>query len=112
MATKVALKRSIQGRQLKTGKLFISFDGTLATPLATGPDQYAVSSIVKNAAGDYTIILKVAYEQVIFVSSILCGTQTAKTVTAVAKDRVTIDTVSDDAAIYVELTTFDGRILH
>ena len=112
MATKVALKRSIQGRQLKTGKLFIKFDGTLATPLADGPDQFAVSSIVKNGAGDFTIIFKVAYEQNLFVSSILASTQTAHTVTAVAKDRVTIETTADDAAIYVELTTFDGRILH
>ncbi len=106
------VKRSVKSRQLKSGLLFIKFDGTLGSLVADGPDASMVSSIVDLGAGNYTIILTEAFEQDLHVVSILGATQSDWTVTAVADDRITILGGGDDAAIHLVIATFDNRFLY
>ena len=106
------VKRSVKSRQLKSGLLFIKFDGTLGALVATGPDASMVSSIVDLGAGNYTVILTEAFEQDLHAVSILGATQSDWKVTAVADDRITILGGGDDAAIHLTIATFDNRFLY
>jgi len=109
---KIELKRSIKSKQLKNGLLYIQFNGTVATPLAAGPDEFSVLEIIKVGAGEYTVVLTEAYEQDLHVVGVLGSTQSDWTVVAVAEDRVTIKAAADDAAVMLTLASFDNRFKH
>ena len=117
MGAKTELKRSQKTRQLKALELCFSFDGSIATPIPTGPDARFVSSIVDLGAGQYTAILTQSFEQSVFPKSIICEGDAKAEVVAVAGDRITFDVRTSagalaDAVCYVCLQTYDHRFFY
>ena len=120
MGAKQELRRGIKSRQLKSGKLFISFDGTAAGPelTALGPDRYAVSAITKLAAGQYQIVLKESYEQDLLLSGFSTVDGEGVKVVASDKNSITITTIdsagldNDAQVACMEIATFDFHIFH
>lgn len=117
MGAKIAQKRSLQARQLKSLDLCISFDGSIATPVATGPDARFVSSITDLGVGQYVVILTQTFEQNLFPAGICCEGDARAEVVSVAADRITFD-VTDaagaaaDAVCYVNLRAYDHRFFY
>jgi hypothetical protein len=111
------LKRGFKSRQLKSGILCFKFDGTIATPVADGPDEFAIKQIVDLGAGNYTIILNEALEQDLHPLSILGDVAVGFKIQAVADDRITILCESAagaavDSVVHMTIATFDFRIRH
>jgi hypothetical protein len=55
---KNGILRSIKVDQIQMREIIIKMDGNLVSPVASGFSESSISSIVKNATGDYTITLK------------------------------------------------------
>lgn len=60
--SKPSLSRAIRSAQIKMRMMSVKMDGNIASPVASGFDASQIQEIVKNATGDYTIILKMPFE--------------------------------------------------
>jgi len=86
-------RRSIKSAQVGLREINLQVNGSLATPTATGFDQFGVSSVIDNGVGNYTIVFKSPFERVCACKSLAMITADAiARVSAVAKDRITIET--------------------
>ena len=92
-----AIKRGVTTSQLKMRMLQV--DVAAATSQVSGFDAAQISSIVKNGAGDFTIILKRPFEQrnsnrpKVFITPLAAGVTFH--LSATAYDRVTVVLSSD-----------------
>jgi len=117
MGAKVDLKRGCKTRQLKPLKLNVSFDGSIATPIPTGPDARFFSSITDLGVGQYVLICSQSFEQNLFPDSIICEGDAKAEIVSVANDRITFDVRSSagalvDAVCYVGLMAYDHRFFY
>ena len=108
-------KRSIKSVQPSLREMSLQINGTLATPTATGFDQYGVSSVVDSTNGLLTIIFKRPFERACQVKGIVPITaDTRHEVVAVDFDRVTVqctDLAGVDAVgdYYITILGSDSR---
>lgn len=100
-------KESIKSAQLQLRQLNFKVNGTLATPTATGFDQFNILSVVDNGVGDYTIIFKFPFKrtpQLAGWSSLTTACGGLK-VEAIAYDRINVKTF-DYAGVAVDADIF------
>ena len=119
--SKPALKRSLKSAQINMRMMAIRMDGNLASPVATGFDASQIQEIVKNATGDYTIILKTPFEADNAVKAecmaMALETDRAVWMSASDHDRVTVKVtdlagVAADAALVLHILGQDFRFQH
>jgi hypothetical protein len=116
-------RRRIESNQIRMRKMFLRLDGTPATPICNisgakqGPDNINVSSVVDNGVGDYTIIFKNPFRRSdIYLSgwSTFTPNVVECVVTAIAKDRITINLFDAAGAaiegdVFLEVLGCDGK---
>ena len=101
----IASKRSVKSAQVRMREIVVMVDGTAGTPAATGFDASQIDSVVDNATGDYTIILKKPFNKdnsnlpVCQVTSMTDGVMVK--FDSSAYDRVTVKAF-DDAGLAVD----------
>ena len=112
----VESRRSIKTAQLGMRELNFSFDGSDAAPAAASFDSLQISSITKNAVGDYTIIFTRPFElNPMAFCQVVGGSNRVVHISAVDVDRVTIKTYrrdtgdAADAELYVNVKGCDHR---
>jgi len=113
--------KPIETSQVKLRRIHVKVDGTIATPVASGVDQYLVGSVVDNGVGDYTIVLtdksKPKYANNLDVISIVpIGAFALFNVVAVTPSSVRIaffdeTGAAQDTAFGVEIQANDNRFL-
>jgi len=118
MAGAKSRKRNLSTAQIKLRMLAFGFDGTALGPalVATGFDQFNISSITKLAPGQYTVIFKKPFERACELLSWVsktAGIQECEVV-ATAYDRVTFTTknsagVDTDALLFLSVLGSDAR---
>jgi len=108
-----SLLRSPKVRQVGQIALHISVDGTVATPVAAGPDKAFVSSIEDKGTGYYKIILKEKAKLPLHISAIVSGTdKIILKAHLVGEDFVEVKAWNDagvatDAAFNIQIQYFD-----
>lgn len=119
--SKPSLKRSLKSAQINMRMMAIRMDGNVASPVASGFDASQIQEIVKNATGDYTIILKMPFEADNAVKAecvAMClEANRAVYMDASDHDRVTIKVtdlagVAADSALIVHILGQDFRFQH
>lgn len=119
--SKPSLKRSIKTAQINMRMMAVRMDGNLAKPVATGFDASQISEIVKNAVGDYTIILKTPFDvdNAVKAECIAMPLEADRAVYMSASDydRVTVKVtdlanVAADAALVLHILGQDFRFQH
>jgi hypothetical protein len=86
-----SLLRGLKCRQVGQIQLNIALDGTVATPVAAGPDASFVSSVQDLGTGNYKINFKEPAKMNLHVSGISCFTvDSTIQITAIDKQSVTV----------------------
>lgn len=88
------IKRGIKSKQVNLREINLQINGTLATPTATGLDEFGVKEVVDGGAGLLTIIFNSPFlrSDVMVKSIAMITADTAANVVATAYDRVSIQT--------------------
>jgi hypothetical protein len=87
-----AMSRSLKSRQVGLKKLYVSVNGTAATPVASGLDAKFVESVTDHGTGDYTIKLKLPAQADLIPDGIASKTANASgVVDAVNKQEITLN---------------------
>ncbi len=93
-------KRSIESAQSKMRMLNFKIESTAAVAVAAGFDRFQISDVIDlGGNGNFTIVFKLPFERdCLPVGHCLFATNATLEVTAVAYDRVTVQTKSGDVS--------------
>lgn len=92
-----SLIRGLKCRQVGQIQLNISVDGTVTTPVASGPDAAFVQSVEDLGTGNYKITLKESAKSALHISGVACLTADA-TVQIVATDTSSVTVLAKSVA--------------
>lgn len=112
---KPSLQRAIRSAQIKMRMIAVNVDGSAGAPVASGFDASQIKEIVKNGAGDHTIILKTPFDKdnatlpMAWITPV--GGAATVQVTAAAYDRVTV-LLSADVDFSILILGQDFRFNH